>query len=87
MPYLKTCYDKLSSLSGTMLIFGHSASDNDIHIYDAIFDSPNLEQILFCVHNVQRDWSTIREKLARFAERRKDIQICYLDAASAHWSA
>jgi Domain of unknown function (DUF4917) len=86
--YLKICYDKLSSLNGTMLIFGHSASDNDIHIYDAIFSSPMLERILFCVHNVQSDWSTLRVKLARFVERRKDIEICYVDAASAHvWSA
>jgi hypothetical protein len=86
--YLKTCYDKLSSLNGTVLIFGHSASDNDIHIYDAIFNSHKLDRILFCVHNVQRNWSTLREKLARFAERRKDIEFCYVDAASAHvWSA
>lgn len=86
--YLKTCYDKLSSLIGTLLIFGHSASDNDIHIYDAIFRSLELKRILFCVHNVQGDWSGLREKLARFAERRPDIQICYVDAATAHvWSA
>jgi hypothetical protein len=86
--YLKTCYDKLSSLNGALLILGHSASGNDIHIYDAIFNSPELERILFCVHNVQLNLSTLREKLARFAERRKDIEIYYVDAASAHvWSA
>lgn len=86
--YLKTCYDQLSMLNGTMFVFGHSASDSDVHIYDAIFRSPKLERMMFCVHNVQRDWSTLREKLARFAERRKDIDICYVEAASAHvWSA
>jgi hypothetical protein len=86
--YLKACYDKLSSLNETMLIFGHSVSDNDIHIYDAIFNSPKLERILFCVHNVQKDWGTLRERLARFAVRREDIDICYVNAASAHvWSA
>jgi Domain of unknown function (DUF4917) len=83
VPYLRTAYEKLQKLSGTILIFGHSAAPNDLHIYNAIFAS-QVENVLFCVHNVNGDWSTLRERLARFQVRRQDIEISYVDAASAH---
>ncbi|MFT9298325.1 MAG: DUF4917 family protein [Gluconobacter sp.] len=37
--YLRHCYDKLKRNDKTMFVFGHSADDNDAHIYRAIFAS------------------------------------------------
>lgn len=37
--YLTHCYDKLKESSGPMFIYGHSANDNDAHVYRAIFAS------------------------------------------------
>jgi Domain of unknown function (DUF4917) len=83
VPYLRTAYEKFQKLSGTILIFGHSAAPNDLHIYNAIFAS-QVENVLFCVHNANGDWSALKERLARFQVRRQDIEISYVDAASAH---
>ena len=81
--YLRRCYETLKNTSGSLFVFGHSASPNDIHVYDAIFSSNNLKKLFFCVHNPANDWSQLRERLARFAERRKDVGIYYIDAATA----
>jgi hypothetical protein len=81
--YLRNCYQTLKGITGHLFVFGHSASDNDIHIYDAIFSSRELKKLFFCVHNPAKDWSLLREKLARFAERRRDVSIHYVDSATA----
>jgi hypothetical protein len=82
IPYLRHCHDELRRQSGSFFVFGHSVADNDIHIYDAIFGS-QIEKFFFFIRDPSRDWSKTREKLARFAERRRDISIQYVDAASA----
>lgn len=87
VPYLRYCYENLKTISGSIIIFGHSASENDIHIYNAIFSSPELKRVFFCVHSPEHDWSQLRERLARFSERRKDVEIFYVNAATAAvWS-
>jgi hypothetical protein len=87
VPYLRYCYENLKKISGSLIVFGHSASENDIHIYDAIFSSPELKKVFFCVHSPEHDWSQLRERLARFGERRKDVEACYVNAATAGvWS-
>jgi hypothetical protein len=82
VPYLRHCYLKLLEMSGSLFVFGHAASDNDTHIYDAICAS-KVESIFVFVHNPATQLATIREKLARYAERRKDIKWHFLDAAGA----
>ena len=37
--YLMHCYDKLRKNPATMFVFGHSAAENDEHIYRAVFTS------------------------------------------------
>jgi hypothetical protein len=37
--YLRHCYDKLRSNRATVFVYGHSADENDAHIYRAIFGS------------------------------------------------
>jgi Domain of unknown function (DUF4917) len=74
---------RLSNIAGNLFIFGHSVSDNDIHIYDAIFSAANLKKLFFCVHDPAKNLPLLREKLARFAERRKNVDIHYVDSATA----
>jgi hypothetical protein len=83
VPYLNHCYEHLSSLSGSLFIFGHGVSDNDIHIYDAICRSILLDKVFFFVHEPDTNLSLMRERLARYAERREDIDWLYVDAATA----
>jgi hypothetical protein len=47
------------------------------------YSSATSRGYFFCIRDPSQDWPKIREKLARFAERRKDITIQYVDAASA----
>jgi hypothetical protein len=82
VPYLSHCYRSLRERGGNLFIFGHSVSESDIHIYDAICES-RLKQVFFCVHEPMDHLDEIREKLARYAERRKDIKWFYVDAATA----
>lgn len=81
--YLRYCYKELKETKGHIFIFGHSVSNNDRHIYNAIFASNELKKLFFCVHNPMNDWSLLRERLAPFADRRKDIEIHYIDSATA----
>ena len=37
--YLRHCYEKLRQSSATIFIYGHSADENDAHVYRAIFES------------------------------------------------
>lgn len=82
IPYLKHCYEALATINGSLFIFGHAASDNDAHIYDAICES-NVTKVFVCVHNPAQNLADMRERLARYAERSTDIEWSYVDAASA----
>ncbi len=81
-PYLANGYDRLSKLSGSLFIFGSSASDSDSHIYDAICEHHSIKQIVFCVHNPAESLEKMREKLARYQTRRKTISWSYVDAGT-----
>lgn len=83
VPYLRHCYEALNELEGSLFVFGHSAADNDRHIYDAIFRSP-IAKFFFCVHRPDGDWLDLRERLAPYAERRGDVEIIYVNAATAN---
>jgi hypothetical protein len=63
LAYLRYCYNNLKETAGDIFIFGHSVSNNDRHIYDAIFSSFELKRVFFCVHNPTKDWSILRERL------------------------
>jgi hypothetical protein len=70
------------SLNGSLFIFGHAASDNDAHIYDAICRS-KVEKVFVFVHDPENNLAGMRERLARYAERNKNIEWSYADAGSA----
>jgi hypothetical protein len=63
VPYLRYAYDRLGKSAGYLLIFGHSAGENDAHIYDAIANS-KITTIYYCVFQLQ-ELSEVQERLAR----------------------
>jgi hypothetical protein len=83
VPYLRHSYERLTEIEGSVFIFGHSASDNDRHVYDAIFKS-KINNLFFCVHRPDRNWAPVHERLARYGNRRRNIDIIYVDAETAH---
>lgn len=84
IPYLRHCYDKLKDCTGSLFIFGHSASASDSHIYDVIFRS-EIDRLFFCVHCPDQNLEPLSQRLERFANQRKnDIDIAYVDAETAH---
>jgi Domain of unknown function (DUF4917) len=82
IPYLRHCYEKLEEAAGSLFVFGHSAGNNDQHIYDAIFDS-EIDKLFFCVHDPAQNLQTAKERLAPYHERDPGIDIIYVDAATA----
>lgn len=82
-PYLRYCLESLEQASGTLFIFGHSADDNDAHIYAAICNS-NISNLVFCVHDIVNNRQEIAERLARYEARRNDITFYLLDAAEVN---
>ena len=83
IPYLRHCYEKLREATGNLFVFGHSVALHDAHIYDAIFES-QIEKFFFCVHQPENGFDDLKENLARYAERREDIEFFYVDATSAN---
>ncbi len=82
VPYLTYCFDALTSITGSLFIFGHGASDNDVHIYDAICRSKIKKAFIF-VYDPATNLTSTRERMARYVERRNDIEWSYLDSKSA----
>jgi hypothetical protein len=83
VPYLVDCYRTLQCLAGSIFIFGHSAGDEDRHIYEAVFGG-EIEKVFFCVHRPDQDWLAVRQKLAALNEINKEIEVSYVDAATAN---
>ncbi len=52
--YLRHCYEILSRNSAVIFIYGHSADENDAHIYRAVFGS-ETKHIYFGVYNPNED--------------------------------
>ncbi|NNG03492.1 MAG: DUF4917 family protein [Inquilinus sp.] len=83
VPYLRYCYDQLGELEGSLFVLGHSADENDRHVYSAIENS-DVERLYFFVHEPEDNLATIREKLAVFRERNRNVAVQYIDAAEAN---
>lgn len=82
VPYLRTGYQKLKDSTGNVFVFGHSVGRNDSHIYAALSLS-KMEQLFFCIHDTDK-LPEFQERLAPFFVRNPDLEIFYVDAASAH---
>ena len=79
--YLKHCYEKLKDNTGVMFIYGHSASENDSHIYDAIFKS-GVKQIYFGVYD-KEETKSLSGLLAKYQkEAGSEIPYAFFDSKS-----
>lgn len=83
--YLNHCYGKLVESKGAFFIFGHSADQNDAHIYNAIFGS-EVTHVYFCVYQpTVEKLRGIGGELARYKERSGSaIDYTFIDSESAH---
>lgn len=80
VPYLKHCYDKLRALSGSCFVYGHSAKENDGHIYRAVFSS-QIDRLYFCIHRPTSNINEIDGELARYQKQsRSRIEYVFVDA-------
>ena len=83
--YLNTVFDSVvAKLSGSLVVYGWSFSDQDQHILDAIARG-NLNRIAISVYKKDKDWElfcgTIVDKIER-KPRIKNCEICFFDAES-----
>ncbi|MEO9298420.1 DUF4917 family protein [Devosia alba] len=83
--YLRHCYDELlSNTASHLFVYGHSADDNDAHIYRAIFSS-GVKKVYFGVYKpTEEKIRVFRGQLARHKELGgRSIDFTFYDAASA----
>lgn len=81
--YLRHCYEQLKSSEGMFFIYGHSANQNDRHIYRALFNS-NIDHLYFCIHRPTADLNEIDGELARYKHRfGSAVDYTFVDAESA----
>ncbi|MBR0873046.1 DUF4917 family protein [Bradyrhizobium tropiciagri] len=74
-PYLRHCYEMLKCSESAFFVYGHSASPNDAHIYDALFSS-DISHLYFCVHKPTANVEEIDGELSRH-QKRNGSQIGY----------
>lgn len=87
--YLRHCYRRLKETTANVFVFGHSADQNDSHIYHAIFGS-KAEHVWFGIYKPDAD--KLREfdaKLTAFhAIGGRKVSYSFFDAETAHvWNA
>jgi hypothetical protein len=84
VPYLKYCYQQLCDSTGALFIYGHSASDNDAHIYNALFRS-GIHHIYFCIYKpTAASLAEMNAKLSYFQKSNGSrIGYTFVDAESA----
>lgn len=84
VPYLKHCYDKLEGNGAAIFIYGHSADENDAHIYHAIFRS-EAKHVYFGIY--QADDEKVRLLDGCLANYQKSvgssIEYTFFDSATA----
>jgi len=82
--YLRHCFKQLASATGVTFIYGHSADDNDAHIYYALFSS-GIEHIYFGVYQpTEEKIAKFDSQLAKFSRLMKSkVSYSFFDAESA----
>lgn len=82
--YLKHCYQKLEKSWGAFFVYGHSANQNDAHIYRALFKS-RVSHLYFCVHRPTTDVSVLDGELARYQKLHESrINYTFVDAETVN---
>jgi hypothetical protein len=84
VPYLRHCYETLQRSKTSFFVYGHSASVNDAHIYDALFKS-EINHLYFCVHQPTANVAEIDGELSRYQKRNgSSIKYTLVDAETAN---
>ena len=87
--YLRHCYETLRQSSATIFIYGHSADENDAHVYRAIFAS-QTKHIYFGVYKPDAEkLKTFDGLLAKYQKTAgSDTEYTFFDSESAKvWGA
>ncbi len=66
--YLNNALSKLKDISGAIFVHGFSFNDNDTHIYDAIFNNKNLEQI--CISASKEDSENMINRINKISRNK-----------------
>lgn len=74
--YLKKCFNKLSDLSGNLVILGSSLDDNDKHIFDAINKS-KIDKIYISSSNSDKGKSKTLQRAKNFFSKKDLILFDY----------
>ncbi len=80
--YLTYCSAKLRRATVNCFVYGHSADPNDVHIYNAIFNS-DVEHLYFCIHKPTADVPKVEGELSRYQKLfSSNIKYTLVDAES-----
>ncbi len=84
-PYLRYCYDTLRWNSAPIFVYGHSADENDAHIYRAIFSS-KAEHMYFGVYKLGTEQLRELDGILSKYQKSAGSQIAYtfFDSESAN---
>ncbi|MES0099764.1 DUF4917 family protein [Mesorhizobium sp. M0019] len=83
LPYLRHCYEQLKSSSGMFFVYGHSADQNDEHIYRALFSS-GIEHLYFCLHKPTADVTALDGELALYKHQSASgVDYTFVDSETA----
>lgn len=83
VPYLRHSYEVLGASRGSFFVYGHSAAQNDSHIYAALFRS-KIDHLYFCIHQPTANLNQVDSELARFKRlHNSKIEYTFVDSVSA----
>lgn len=85
--YLRHCYRKLKENTAAVFVFGHSAGQNDAHVYHAIFRSKAQPQhVYFGVYRKnEEELRALDAELARYKKLGDDkVTYSFFDSETAH---
>jgi hypothetical protein len=87
--YLRHCYAKLRDNAAALFVYGHSADENDAHIYRAIFES-GAKHVYFAIYKPDNEkLKALDGQMAKYQKTwGKDTQYEFYDSESAKvWDA
>lgn len=89
VPYLRHCFAKLWETPDVLFVYGHSAAENDAHVYRGVFGA-NRPHVYFGVYQpTEQKLTALDGELARYQHLGgMNVPYSFYDAESAHvWDA
>jgi Domain of unknown function (DUF4917) len=79
--YLNHCYRNLKEKGGSIFVFGHAASPNDHHIYEAIYEGNPGPEVYFCVRDLAQ-LTAVQRRLAQYPVAYPKSKTYYVDVST-----